>query len=104
MSAKIYQLAMRKEQAKKPKYRVGAQNLLWQAFLNFRGLVYEKIDPNEEEIKVNYPDLFAKLSVLEEQLIFDLEPRSDLAIMKDIGGWMEVMGEVVDRIEKQRVA
>ena len=107
MSATVHQLnksRLGRGKANKPEYRVGAQNLLWQGFLNFRSYVFEEVDPSETKLKVDHPDLFAKLSVLEEQLIFELEPRSDLAVMTDIRDWMTVMVEIVAQKEKQGVA
>lgn len=87
---------------KKTKDRVGAQNLLWQGFLNFRGYVFEEVDPSETKLKVDHPDLFAKLEAIEQRLM--LEPRGNLATMKDIRDWMTGMVEIVAQREKQEVA
>ncbi len=83
---------------KKIKYRVGAQNLLWQGFLNFRSYVFEEVDPSETKLKVDHPDLFAKLEFLEKRIIS--EPKGDLAIIKDIRGWMDAMVKIVAQREK----
>jgi len=87
-------------QATKDKVLVSDRGYLWQSFVNLNTAVVEEVGPTLDWVKVNCPDLYEKLSVIEEKLVFDTEPRKILPVLEDIRDWMTGMVEIVAQREK----
>ncbi len=91
-----------KRKATKDKVLASNRGYLWQSFVNLNIAVVEEVGPTLDWVKVNCPDLYEKLSVIEERLIFDTEPRSVLPVLEDIRDWAVLMTEAISKREKLR--
>ena len=89
-------------QATKDKVLVSDRGYLWQSFVNLNTAVVEEVGPTLDWVKVNCPDLYEKLSVIEEKLVFDTEPRKILPVLEDIRDWTTLMMVAISKREELR--
>ncbi len=88
--------------ATKDKVLASNRGYLWQSFVDLNTAVIEEVGATLDWVKVSCPDLYEKLSVIEERLVFDPLPKGVSQVLSDIKEWSELMLEAISKREELR--